>query len=178
MQMSLDGFVTADKGGGNFNWDDEVRNFSIASLEYVDCLILGRTTAEDFIRHWASVAANTSDADFAFGKLVTEIPKIVFSNTLVNSEWANTKLSKGELAEEINQLKNQKGKNILVYGGAGFASSLISHRLIDEYYLLVNPFAVGSGLPIFKSLENGLMLTLTESRQFSCGTIMLCYKPK
>ena len=178
MQISLDGFVTAEKGGTNFNWDDEVRKFSIANTENVDCILLGRKTAEDFIPHWASVAANPSDADFPFGKILTEIPKLVFSKTLINSEWANTTMSRGEIVEEINQLKKQKGKDIMVYGGAGFASSLIKHRLIDEYHLLLNPVAIGSGLPIFNDLENNLMLTPVKSKQFSCGTIMLCYKPE
>ena len=178
MQISLDGFVTAFKGGTNFNWDDEVRNFAIANTENVDCIILGRNTAKDFIPHWASVAADPSDADFAFGKILTETPKNVFSKTLVNSEWANTTLSKGEIVEEINQLKRQEGKDIIVYGGASFASSLIKHRLIDEYHLLVNPVAIGNGMPIFKGLESNLILALTNCKQFSCGTVRLCYEPK
>jgi dihydrofolate reductase len=178
MQISIDGFVTAVKGGTNFNWDDEVRNFSIANTENVDCIILGRNTAKDFIPHWASVAANPSDADFAFGKILTETPKNVFSRTLVSSEWPNTTLSKGEIVEEITQLKKQTGKDILVYGGASFASSLIKHRLIDEYHLLVNPVAIGNGMPIFKSLESNLSLALTNCKQFSCGTVRLCYEPK
>jgi len=178
MQISIDGFVAADKGGTNFNWDDEVRNFAIANTENVDCIILGRNTAKDFIPHWASVAANPSDADFAFGKILTETPKNVFSRTLENSEWPNTTLSKGEIIGEISQLKQQKGKDIMVYGGASFASSLIKHRLIDEYHLLVNPVAIGSGLPIFESLGDDLLLALRKCRQFSCGTVLLFYKPK
>jgi dihydrofolate reductase len=178
MQITLDGFVTANKGGANFNWDNEVRTFSIANTAEVDCIILGRTTAKDFIPHWASVASNPGDPDHVFGKQLTDIPKIVFSNTLATSKWSNTKLAKGEISEEIYRLKKQTGKDMLVYGGSSFVSSLIKEGLIDQYYLLVNPVAIGNGLTIFQSLKGQLSLNLLESRQFSCGTILLIYEPK
>ena len=75
MQMTLDGFVS-DNGGKNFNWDDEIKAFSIANTEKVDHIILGRNTAEGFIPHWASVASNPEDSDFAVGRTLTDIPKI------------------------------------------------------------------------------------------------------
>ena len=75
MQMTLDGFVS-DNGGKNFNWDDEIKAFSIANTEGVDHIILGRNTAEGFIPHWASVASNPEDSDFAAGRTLTDIPKI------------------------------------------------------------------------------------------------------
>jgi dihydrofolate reductase len=140
--------------------------------------VLGRVTAQDFIPHWASVAANPHDPDFAVGKKLTDTPKIVFSNILTESKWPNAKLIKGAIVEKINQLKQQAGDDILVYGGSGFVSSLVRHGLVDEYHLLVNPVAIGSGMTIFKSLESNLRLTLVKARQFSCGTVLLCYKPK
>jgi len=178
MQISLDGFVTANKGGTNFNWDDEVRNYSIENTERVDCIALGRATAKGFIPHWASVAANPRDPDFAFGKRLTDIPKMVFSNTLAELTLPNAKLVKGGAVREINQLKKQVGDDILVYGGSGFVSSLVQHRLIDEYHLLVNPVAIGSGMTIFKNLESKLTLMLVKTTQFSCGTVLLCYRPR
>jgi dihydrofolate reductase len=178
MQISLDGKVTADKGGTGFNWDNEVRTFSIANTEEVDYIILGRNTATGFIPHWASVAANPDDPDYVLGKRLTDIPKIVFSNTLAKSQWSNTELAKGETVEEINRLKKQAGKDMLVYGGSSFVSFLIKEGLIDQYYLLVNPVAIGNGINIFQSLKSNLVLTLLESRQFSCGTVLLIYEPK
>jgi dihydrofolate reductase len=177
MQISLDGFVS-DNEGKNFNWDDEVKAFSIANTEGVDRIILGRITAEGFIPHWASVASNPEDSDFAVGRTLTDIPKIVFSNTLDKSKWANVELAKGDTTEEINKLKNQPGNDLIVYGGSSFVSSLIKEKLIDQYYLLVNPFAIGSGLTIFQSLQSKLALTLSKSRQFNCGTVLLTYESK
>ena len=178
MQISLDGFVAAKKVGIDFNWDDEIRNYSIENTERVDCIALGRATAKGFIPHWASVADNPRDPDFALGRRLTDIPKIVFSNTLMKLTLQNAKLVKGGVVRKINQLKKQVGDDILVYGGGSFVSSLIKHRLIDEYHLLVNPVAIGSGMTIFKNLESKLTLMLVKTKQFSCGTVLLCYRPR
>src|SRR5215213_6121039 len=79
--------------------DEEFRNFSIANLEQVDCIILGRKTAVDFIPYWAAVAENPNDPDVLLGKKLTDIPKVIFSKTLEKTEWANGVLAKGELVE-------------------------------------------------------------------------------
>ncbi|MEJ7671426.1 MAG: dihydrofolate reductase family protein [Chitinophagaceae bacterium] len=92
--------------------------------------------------------------------------------------WGNTVLAKGDLAEEINKLKNEDGKDIIVYGGATFVSSLIKAGLIDEYHLFINPSANGNGMPIFKQLDNREDLTLIRSKSFQCGIMLLHYEPK
>lgn len=177
MHLSVDGYA-ADKDNkpvfAQFN--DELKKHSIANIEEVDCIILGRKTAVDFIPYWASVPAN--HPDYIIARRITEIPKIVFTKTLVNSQWTNTKLAKGEISEEVNQLKKQKGKNIMVYGGCGFVSSLIKEGLIDEYHLLVCPIALGIGLPIFNDLKNELELKLVNSKSFDCGIVLLYYERK
>jgi dihydrofolate reductase len=109
---------------------------------------------------------------------MVDTPKIVFTKTLDESPWANTVLAKGDIVEEVNHLKNQKGKDILVYGGAGFVSSLIKEGLIDEYHLLVNPAAIGSGMTIFKSLDRTQKFSAIQSKLYSCGITVLSYKPK
>lgn len=179
MQVSIDGMVGSktQRGAGHFNWDEEVRQYSIANVANVDCILLGRQTAMGFIPHWKSVAANPKDADVEFGKLVTEIPKVVFSRTLQKSEWPNATIANGEMVDCVNQLKKQAGKDLLVYGGSSFVASLIERNLIDEYHLLVNPVVFGSGLSIFSGLADTLSLTLVTNRVFSCGTVLLCYQP-
>lgn len=175
MQISLDGFVKMEQGGTNFNWDDEVRSFSIENLTGVDDILLGRNTAEDFIPTWAEVARNPTDDNYKYGKLLTDIPKVVFSNKLKTGKWENATIVKGDIVEETNALKNKKGKDIIVYGGISFVTSLIGHELIDEFYLLVNPFAVGNEYSIFKSLKDDLQLTLEKCQPFACGTVLLFY---
>jgi dihydrofolate reductase len=176
MQVSIDGVVGVQRGH-RFNWDEELRQYSIANAANVDCILLGRKTAAGFIPHWKSVAANPRDADFEFGKLITGVPKVVFSRTLEKSEWPNATVANGEIANTVNQLKRQTGKDLLVYGGSDFVASLVERNLIDEYHLLLNPVLLGSGLSIFSGLADTLRLTLVTNRAFSCGTVLLCYEP-
>jgi dihydrofolate reductase len=179
MQISLDGFVATTRNEPvNFVWNEEWKNFSIANLEDVDCIILGRKTAPDFIPYWARVAEKPNDPDFQIAKKLTDIPKIVFSKTLANSEWANAKLVTGDMVDEINKLKKQAGNSVMLYGGAGFVSALIKNGLIDEYYLGVNPVVIGSGLPIFNELVGRRKLTLIKSQTFDGGLVLLHYIPK
>jgi dihydrofolate reductase len=177
IHLSVDGYA-ADKDMKPIftQVDDELKNHSIANIEEVDCIILGRKTAVDFIPYWASVPANHSD--YTLARRINEIPKIIFTKTLMNSQWTNTKIAMGEISEEINQLKKQAGKNIIVYGGCGFVSSLIKEGLIDEYHLLVCPVALGNGLSIFDDLKNELELKLVNSKSFDCGIVLLHYEPK
>ena len=107
---------------------------------------------DGFVSHWENVVSNNPDHPFA--KKMVDIPKVVFTKTLDKPTWNNTTLAKGNLAEEITNLKKQNGKDIIVYGGASFVSALIKEGLIDEYHLIVNPVAIGNGMPIFKSLDS------------------------
>jgi dihydrofolate reductase len=179
MQVSIDGMVAAQTQTGreHFNWDEQVRQYSIANATNVDSILLGRKTATGFIPHWKSVAANPQDADFEFGKLVTDIPKIIFSRTLQKSEWPNTTVANGEIIDHVDQLKRQPGKDLLVYGGTSFVASLIKHHLIDEYHLLLNPVVFGSGSTVYSELADNLRLSLATTKAFSCGTVLLCYEP-
>jgi len=104
-------------------------------------------------------------------------PKIVFTRMLDKSTWNNTILATGNLTEEINNLKNQKGKDIIVYGGAGFVSSLIKEGLIDEYYLIINPVTIGSGITIFNLSGTNQKFTPVESKLFSGGKTVLIFRP-
>ncbi len=176
VQISVDGFIGAANGEMDWlvwNWDDKLETYVNALTDSVDTILLGRKMTEGFISHWSNVKPN--DPSYPFAKKMLEKPKIVFTKTLNKSEWENTVLAKGDLAEEINKLKNQNGKDMIVYGGATFDSSLIEAGLIDEFYLFVNPAALGNGLSIFKSRQN---LKLMNSISFDCGIVLLHYEPK
>jgi dihydrofolate reductase len=131
---------------------------------------------DQFVSYWENAANNNPGRPFA--KKMAEIPKIVFTRTLDKSTWNNTTLAKGNLADEIATLKRQKGKDIIVYGGAGFVSSLIKERLIDEYHLLVSPAAIGNGMSIFKALDGTQKFSAIDSRLYPCGITVLSYKLK
>ncbi len=177
MHLTLDNFSNMEQGGSNFKWDNEVITFCVNNLESVDTLLLGRNTAEVLIPFWDEVAEKTDHPDLALGKRISELPKIFFSNTVTNHSLKNTSIISGNFQDEISKLKNTKGKDILVYGGVSFASSLIQGKLVDEFYFLIDPFCLGSGLSIFKKNKDILTFNLLKSLSFPCGSVMLCYKP-
>jgi dihydrofolate reductase len=107
-----------------------------------------------------------------------DTPKVVFSKTLKKSSWNNTTLATGDLVDEINKLKNKNGKDMIVYGGGGFVSSLIKEGLIDEFHLFINPNALGQGMPIFNRLTKKQNLTLKSATAFSNGVALIFYELK
>ena len=133
---------------------------------------------EGFISYWSDVMTKTDHPDYAFAKKMMEIPKVVFTKTLNKSEWVNTEIATGDLTDEISKLKRQEGKDIIVYGGASFDSSLIKAGLIDEFHLFVNPAAIGKGMTIFKDLNEMQKFTLVKSIAFDCGIVLVHYAPK
>jgi len=176
VQISLDGYISGPDGEMDWmtwDWDEGLKNYVKDLTEPVDTIILGRKLAEGFIPYWTSELGKEEGAE----KMVYT-DKVVFTKTLEKSEWDRTVLAKGDLSDEIKSLKMKDGGDIIVYGGAGFVSSLIKEGLIDEYHLLINPAAIGDGLTIFRGLESIQNLTLIQSRAFECGIIVLCYKPK
>lgn len=179
MQLSADGYVAGSNGEMDWitwNWDDALKQYATELTESMDCIVLGRNLATGFIPHWAAVAEDANNAEYAAGKKFTDTPKVVFTKTLMDTgDWKNTSLAKGDLSEEIIRLKNQsQGKDIIAYGGAKFVASLIRENLIDELNLFINPAAIGSGMPIFTDRTN---LRLTQVTPFDCGIVLLQYAP-
>jgi len=184
--MTIDGFIAGPNSEMDWmvwDWDDKLKQYVADLTEPVDCIVLGRKLAQGFIPHWASVAANTDSPENVAGRKFTDTQKVVFSKTLDKSDpnvkrWSNTVLAEGDLVEEINQLKNKKGKDIIAYGGATFVSELIKNQLIDEFHLFINPAAIGKGMTIFNELENKQNLTLIKSTSFECGIVVMNYELK
>jgi dihydrofolate reductase len=184
MHISIDGFVAGLKG--ELDWvnqsrDDELVNCINELHDPVDCIIMGREMSDGFVEGWASYLASPDMSDAPARRLarkMVETPKIVFSNTLEKVESENTTLAKGDALQEVSQLKNRSGGDIIVFGGASFVSSLIKQGLIDQYNFLVNPVALGEGMTIFSNLDDKLNLQLVKAKGFDCGVVFLCYEPK
>jgi dihydrofolate reductase len=176
IQMTLDGFVGRTHGEMdwvNKNWDEEIGEYVTSITDPVDCILLGRKLAESFIPHWAGQPQNEPQS--AIDKM-NDTQKVVFSRSLEESKWPNTIVAKGGLAHEINRLKAQPGGDIMAYGGAGFASSLVWGNLIDEYHLFINPSVIGQGMSIFRDVDGKQKIRLKSSRSFNCGIVVLCYE--
>ena len=180
VQMTIDGFISGTNGEMEwmkFPWTTDILDYVREITEPVDTIILGRKLAEGFIPHWTNVVKNPNDPEFEGGVKYTSTPKIVFSKTMDNSIWDNTTIANGDLVEEITELKNSKGKDIIAYGGGTFVSALIKNKLIDELHLFINPTAIGNGMPIFKELSTYQSFEVKEVKNFECGIIVLVYKP-
>jgi dihydrofolate reductase len=115
--------------------DDEHLKYVSKITESVDTILLGRKMTDVFISYWLNVMNKPDDPWYAFAKKMIETPKVVFTKTLNKSEWINTDIATGNLIEEVNKVKSQNGRDIVVYGGASFDSSLIKEKLVDEFYL-------------------------------------------
>jgi dihydrofolate reductase len=104
-------------------------------------------------------------------------PKHVVSTTLQEPlGWNNSTLIKGDVAEEVEELKQQEGKNILVFGSAQLVRTLMEHDLIDEYCLMVFPILVGKGKHLFEDGEDGRILELVDSKTFGTGVVSFAYR--
>ncbi|MGZ3813535.1 MAG: dihydrofolate reductase family protein [Mucilaginibacter sp.] len=181
IQITIDGFVAGPNG--EFDWAFIAGNDDAEALQQVigfgaelaagcDTFLMGRKlAASTFCSYWENVADNPWHP---LATLIANFRKIAFSSTETTLPGRNLEVENGDLATAVNALKEQPGKDILVYGGADFVSSLISLNLIDEYYLVVNPVAIGAGLPIFKERK---VLELQSSIAFKHGKIVNKYVP-
>ena len=180
--ISIDGCIAGPNNEMDwidFTWNDKLREYEDRLHEPVDTIILGRKMTNEFISYWSNVMNKPEDPEHSFAKKMMETPKIVFTKTLTKSEWPNTEIATGDLKDEITKLKSQEGGgDIIVYGGASFDSSLIKENLIDEFYLFINPVAIGNGRTIFKDLKEIRKFNLIESIAFDSGTVLLHYEVK
>lgn len=179
VQMSIDGCIAGPNN--EMDWmvffgDEKLKEFENRIHEPVDTILLGRKMTGEFVSYWANVMSKPDDPEYAFAKKMIETPKIVFTKSLNKSEWINTEIATGDLKDEITKLKSQEGGDIVVYGGASFDSCLIKENLIDEFYLFINPVAIGNGKTIFKDLKEIRNFTLIESIAFDSGIVLLHYE--
>jgi dihydrofolate reductase len=191
MYMSLDGFVGSKDGDRNWmiNPDPAAKGWMVERARNTSLHVMGSRTFRDMAGYWP-----TSTDEFAAS--MNQIPKAVFSKQgpavleaarVVQDKpdalqpgaesWAQAYVASGDLVAEVSKLKAQDGKPMAAYGGATFARSLIAHGLVDQFDLLINPFVLGQGLPIFTELTHPRRLTLVSSTAFPKGSILQIYRP-
>ncbi|HET6590445.1 MAG TPA: dihydrofolate reductase family protein [Candidatus Nitrosocosmicus sp.] len=180
VHMSIDGCIAGPNNEMDWLiWDNGYLKYIDNITESVDTIIMGRKMVDGFIPFWTEVASKPDNPMYKIAKKMVEIPKVVFTKTLKKSDWQNTDIATGDLRDEIAKLKNQDTRgDIIVYGGISFDSSLIKEKLIDEFYLFINPIVLGSGKTIFKYTAEIQELSLIESKVFDCGLVLLHYEVK
>ena len=174
INMTLDGFCDHTAGIA----DDELHQHYNELLSQAGVILYGRITYQLMESYWPTVVKNPTGnkATDEFALSIQNIHKIVFSHTLTNVEWENVRLAGGGIKEEVLELKQQPGKDIIV-GSPSLIVALTKLNLIDEYQLCVHPVIIGSGLPLFKNINNTVILKLLKIKTFGSGTITLYYEP-
>jgi dihydrofolate reductase len=178
VQITVDGYVASPNGdqGWAVSSDEKLWQFMNEVAASSDTLLLGRKMAEDFVGHFE--AFTPSNPRFFFAQKMVNFRRIIFTKTLDKPFGKNTELAKGNLADEIAKLKNQDGKDLLVYGGADFVSSLIAGQHIDEFLFFVNPIMINKGMRIFDLCNEQQQLSLINATPYDCGITVLHYKLK
>jgi len=173
INMTLDGFCDHTAGIPDAELHQHYTELLISS----GIILYGRITFQ-LMEYWVpfvkNPTGNKSMDDFAVA--IDRIPKIVFSRTLQQVEWKTAKLAKKDIKEEVLELKQQAGKDILV-GSPGLIVALTKLGLIDEYQLCVHPVIIGTGLPLFKSINDKIILKLLKTKTFASGAVTLYYEP-
>jgi len=171
--MTLDGFCDHTAGIP----DEEIHQHYTKLLNEGDAILYGRITYQ-LMEYWQTLVKNPSGEktmdDFALA--IDKIPKIVFSHTLKNAGWESARLANRAIEEEVLELRQQPGRDILV-GSRSLIIQLMKLNLIDEYQLCVHPVVAGSGLPLFENINDRTILKLIKTKTFNGGAITLYYEP-
>ncbi len=174
--LSVDGYFEGPNRELDWhNVNAEFNEYAIDLLQHVDALIFGRVTYQLMANYWSTPQAKADDPIVA--GWMNRLPKIVCSRTLTTVEWENSRLVTGDVAKEIEHLKQQPGKDLAIFGSSNLALTLIPLGLIDEIRLFIAPVALGNGNPIFKGLKERLPLKLVKVKTFRSGNVLLYYRP-
>lgn len=175
--VTLDGYFTGKDG--DLSWayqqDPEWKAFVNANAQSGGVLLLGRITYEMMVSYWPTPMAMENDPVVA--ERMNNRRKVVFSRTLDEVSWNNTRLVRGDVAAEVRRMKDEPGEGMAILGSGTIVSQLAREGLIDEYQVVVNPVVLGEGRTMFEGLEEKLPLKLTRTRAFDNGNVLLCYEP-
>lgn len=164
---------------GDISWHahgGEESEYSAESLRSGNTLLFGRVTYEMMARFWPTPIAMAQFPVVAEG--MNKAEKIVFSRTLKRVEWNNATLMKNNIVEEIRRMKQRDGRDMTLLGSGSIVAQFAEQDLIDEYQILVDPVVLGTGTSLFQGITQRLNLTLTETRRFASGSVLLCYRRK
>ena len=183
IHLSLDGFTAGPND--ELDWiayDHELEQDAHSLHDRTDAVIWGRRTYELMAGYWLTVPDNpaSTQAELEHARFLDKATKIVVSRTLKRIEWnnaQNTVLIKDHIAEEINTIKQQPGKDLWLLGSPMLAQTFMQLDLIDEYRVNINPTILGHGKALFAGVSRPISLKLLESKTFQSGVIALRYEP-
>jgi len=177
--VSMDGVMEDPGGAESFRYGgwtfeiergDEGDKFKLDETLSSEALLLGRVTYEGFAAAWPSREGEFADK-------FNTMPKYVVSSTLEESEWNNSTVLKGDVAQEVAKLKQEHDGDIVVHGSAQLVQALVEHDLVDELRLMVFPVVLGSGKRLFGETSDKKPLRLVDSKTVGDGVVILIYEP-
>lgn len=174
--ITLNGFYKGDDN--DISWHrhgEEEAQYSAKAMKKDTILLFGRVTYEMMASWWPTPMAAEAYPEVAKG--MNNAEKIVFSNTIEDPKWMNTKVISDNIIEKIRQLKSQPGKDMTILGSGSIVSQFADAGLIDSYEIMTDPVVIASGTPIFNGIKKPLNLQLTDSKVFNSGVILATYKP-
>jgi dihydrofolate reductase len=178
MHVSLDGFAADPNHGLDFlTYNEELQQYADELVKTVGSPVYGRTTYQLMESYWPTVLKNPNATGHTLehAQWVENIPKIVFSKTLTEVTWNNTQLIKDNIADEVKKLKQQPGKDLVIFGSPGLAAGFMNLGLIDEYRLTVHPIILGKGISMFTNNTTKSTLKLLDSKTLKSGVVTLHY---
>lgn len=184
VHVSLDGFTASPNDELDWiSYDEELERYAHSMHAQADAVLWGRRTYELMAGYWLTVPGNpeSTPAELEHTRWLESSTKIVTSRTLDRVDWndaQNTVLIKDNIADEINAIKQQPGKDIWLLGSIALTQSLMQLDLIDEHRINVNPTVLGHGKPLFAGNARGFQLNLLEARTLASGVVALRYEPK
>ena len=165
MSVSLDGYIASVDGSGDWKAagrSNDSTSWVVETMSNARAHLVGAATYAEWAGYWPSASG-------PLAKAMNEIPKVVFSNSLASTDWGETQIAAGDLAEAITRLKREHPDGyLLAQGGARFARSLVHTGLIDEYRLVVHPVILGTGERLFSAPHT---IESTSTTAFSGGAV-------
>ncbi|HYT53623.1 MAG TPA: dihydrofolate reductase family protein [Verrucomicrobiae bacterium] len=180
-------FAGAD---GNLDWvvpDAEQAKAAVDSIPLFDTVLFGRRTYELFKKFWSHADDDSSTAPDphhpgqrtpehrAIAKWLNEMTKLVFSRSLKDATWKNSRILHEFDPRDIETMKRQPSKGMIVFGSGSIVSQLTQHGLIDEYQFVLCPILLSSGRPLFSGVSKNTRLELVEAKPYPSGDVMLRY---
>ena len=179
LHLSVDGYYCDLRGDMRFaqksHDDTEWNEFVAGNAGGSGVLLFGRTTYDMMAAWWPTPMARQAMPEVAAG--MNAAPKVVFSRTMKSAEWSNTTLVKNDLVEAVRRMKGEPGPDMTILGSGSIVTQLAGAGLIDAFQIVVNPVALGAGKSLFAGLTDPLPLSLTKTRAFGNGAVVLWYAP-
>lgn len=167
--LSLDGVIGSPHLWASERFDEESRAAALEQLQASDAMLMGRRTYEIFSGLWPSQTGSYAAA-------INAIRKYVFSSTLTDPDWSNSTIVRGDVVTEVKRMKEQGGKDMIIYGHGPLGAALLEHGLLDELQFAIHPLFVGEGTPLLRQGATAT-LELTGTKTLGTGVIALKYRP-